>query len=273
MTVILAGNQKAAMTAFENLEDLRHRPIGEQQSVRAARKGYRSRIPIRRDNALFGEPVVEARDHALKGENFYASDRNPPYWHRVEGATEKLLLRVGVAEKLSKVNARLAQAGLELFLFDAWRPRAVQAYFHDVWMPRELQRRQPGLTGAALTEEVERYWSAPSSDENSPAPHATGAAVDLTLRWKDGEALWMGSLFDDVTAMANRDRFENLDPDNFSFSDQEACANRRLLHWLMTEEGFAGHPDEWWHFSWGDQMWAALTGAPHAFYGAAPISE
>ena len=50
---------------------------------------------------------------------------------------------------------------------------------------------------------------------------------------------------------------------------EEARANRRLLHWLMTEEGFAGHPDEWWHFSWGDQMWAALTGAPHAHYGAA----
>jgi zinc D-Ala-D-Ala dipeptidase len=260
------------MTAFGNLEDLRRRPIGEQESVRAARTGYRTRIAIRRDNALFGESVVEARAHGLSGANFYASNRNPPYWHRVDGATEKLLLRVSVAQKLSRVNARLAEAGLELFLFDAWRPRAVQAYFHDVWMPRELQRRRPDLSGAALTEEVERYWSAPSGDENSPAPHATGAAVDLTLRWKDGETLWMGSLFDDVTAMANRDRFENLAPDNFSFSDQEAQANRRLLHWVMVEEGFAGHPDEWWHFSWGDQMWAALTGAAQAHYGEAPIS-
>ena len=62
--------------------------------------------------------------------------------------------------------------------------------------------------------------------------------MDLTLRWKDGEALWMGSLFDDVTALANRDRFENLDAQNFSFSDQEARANRRLLHWLMTRRRF-----------------------------------
>ena len=127
---------------------------------------------------------------------------------------------------------------------------------------KQLQRRDPALSGARLTEEVERYWAAPSADENSPAPHATGAAVDLTLRWKDGEALWMGSLFDDVTALAGRDRFEYLAADNFSFSDQEARANRRLLHWLMVEEGFAGHPDEWWHFSWGDQMWAALTAGP-----------
>jgi D-alanyl-D-alanine dipeptidase len=95
--------------------------------------------------------------------------------------------------------------------------------------------------------------------------------MDLTLRWIDGEALWMGSLFDDATALAARDRFESLAPDNFSFSDQEAQANRRLLHWLMTEEGFAGHPEEWWHFSWGDQLWAALTHAPAAHYGLASV--
>ena len=260
------------MTRFGPLEELRSRPIGGLADARAARKGFRSRIPIRRDNALFGEALVEAREQGLNGENFYASDRNPPYWHRVEGATDKLLLRRSVAEKLRAINRRAGAAGLELFLFDAWRPRAVQAYFHDVWMPRELRRRDPGLAGARLMEEVERYWSAPGADENSPAPHATGAAADLTLKWKDGETLWMGSLFDDVTQLAGRDRFESLAPDNFSFSDQEARANRRLLHWLMIEEGFAGHPDEWWHFSWGDQMWAALSSASEAHYGLAQVS-
>ena len=261
------------MSAFGFLEKLRDRPMGDQDAARQARKGFRTRIAIARDNPLFGESVVEARDVGLKGANFYATDRNPPYWQRAEGATDKLWLRQSVAEKLARVNARIAPAGLELFLFDAWRPRAVQAYFHDVWMPRELQRRDPSLTGNALTFEVERYWAAPSDDAGSPAPHATAAAVDLTLRWRDGEALWMGSLFDDVTALANRDRFEELSPDNFSFSDQEARANRRLLHWLMAEEDFAGHPDEWWHFSWGDQMWAALTNAPVAHYGLAIIPE
>jgi zinc D-Ala-D-Ala dipeptidase len=259
------------MSAFGPLEELRNRPISDQAPMRAARMGFRTRIAIARDNRLFGESVVEARAAGLAGENFYFTDRNPPYWHRVDGATDRLWLRQSVAEKLARVNARIAPAGLELFLFDAWRPRAVQAYFHDVWMPRELQRRNPALSGAALTEEVERYWAAPSQDAGSPAPHATAAAVDLTLRWRGGEALWMGSLFDDVTALANRDRFENLSAENFSFSDQEARANRRLLHWLMAEEGFAGHPDEWWHFSWGDQMWAALTGESAAHYGLATI--
>ena len=257
------------MRIFKSLEAMRARPIGPQSGARAARKDCRQRIAIHRDNSLFGEVMVEAHELGLKGENFYAGARNPPYWQKVEGATEKLLLRRSVAEKLARVNGRASEAGLELFLFDAWRPRAVQAFFHDIWMPQALRSRNPGLTGAALTKEVERYWAAPSSDENSPAPHATGGAVDLTLKWIGGETLWMGSLFDDVTQLANRDRFETLSSDSFSFSDEEARANRRLLHWLMAEEEFAGHPDEWWHFSWGDQMWAALTGAPHAHYGAA----
>ena len=261
------------MSAFGTLQPLRDRPIGDLGPTRAARKGYRQRIVLARDHRLFGEEVVEAREAGLAGENFYASGRNPPYWQRIEGATDRLWLRRSVAEKLARVNARAGEAGLELFLFDAWRPRAVQAYFHDVWMPRELQRRDPSLNGAALAEEVERYWAAPSDSEASPAPHATAAAVDLTLRWKGGEPLWMGSLFDDVTALAHRDRFENLGAENFSFSDQEAQANRRLLHWLMGEEGFAGHPDEWWHFSWGDQMWAALTVAPAAHYGLAATPD
>ena len=257
------------MPVFGDLEELRRRPIGDQEPARRARQGFRRRIPIQRDNALFGESVVEARQAGLAGENYYAGTRNPPYWQPIEGATDRLWLRQSVAAKLLRVNARAGQAGLELFLFDAWRPRAVQAYFHDVWMPRELQRRDPSLSGAALSEEVERYWAAPSEDATSPAPHATGAAADLTLRWKGGEQLWMGSLFDDVTPLAHRDRFEQLEAENVSFSDHEAQANRRLLHWLMAEEGFAGHPDEWWHFSWGDQLWAKLTGAPAALYGEA----
>ena len=258
---------------FGALVPLRARPIGDLAAARAARQDYRTHIPIARGNALFAQPVVEARALGLAGENFYAGDRNPPYWRRADGATERLWLRTGVADRLVRVNARAGQAGLELFLFDAWRPRSVQAYFHDVWMPGEIARRDPSLGGAALLREVERYWSAPTDDADSPAPHATAAAVDLSLRWKGGQMLWMGSLFDDVTALAHRDRFEALDADHFSFSDLEAQANRRLLHWLMIEEGFAGHPDEWWHFSWGDQMWAALTGAPAAHYGLAVIPE
>lgn len=254
------------VSTFAALDELRNRPVPDQKAARAATTGCRQR-PIARDTSHGNEPLADITAFGIAGKNYYHGPRNPPYWRRIDGSIPDLLLRQSVTEKLAAVNARLASVGLELFVFDGWRPRAVQRYFHDHWMPAELQKRNPALRGEALTEEVERYWAAPTQDPSSPAPHETGAAVDLTIRWKDGETLWMGSLFDDAAAIAHRDRFEGSEIE-LCFSHDEARANRRLLHWLMIEEGFIGHPNEWWHFSWGDQMWAALGGGA-AHYGLA----
>ncbi len=252
------------MSIFASLEALRRRPIPDQAPARARKQGFRD-YPIA---AAGTEAMVELAALGIAGENYYWSARNPPYWRRIEGATPKLMLRESVAARLARVNARLGEAGLELFVFDAWRPRAVQAYFHDVWMPAEIAKRRPDLSGDALVREVERYWAAPSASDARPAPHATGAACDLSIRWKGADLLWMGSIFDDVTELAHRDRFESARAE-MRFSDEEARANRRLLHWAMDAEGFEGHPDEWWHFSYGDQLWAALSGAKAAMFGLA----
>lgn len=255
------------MSIFGSLEAMRRSAIPVQDPARARKKGFRD-YPIDTRAAAQAEPMVELVGLGIAGENYYWSEKNPPYWRRIEGATPKLMLRENVAARLAKVNARLGEAGLELFVFDAWRPRQVQAYFHDVWMPGEIKKRNPDLSGDALMREVERYWALPSQSEARPAPHATGAATDLSIRWKAGDLLWMGSIFDDVTELAHRDRFENASAE-MRFSDEEARANRRLLHWVMNEQDFEGHPDEWWHFSYGDQLWAALSGAPAAIYGLA----
>jgi D-alanyl-D-alanine dipeptidase len=252
------------------LEALRKRPIPDQAAGRVARMGYRQKIPLDTAHALYGERLVDARSFGLAGENFYHSERNPPYWQRIEGSIPELLVRRSVGEKLAKVNATLRAAGLELFLFDAYRPRAVQAYFYNHWAPAEMKRYNPALSGTALMAEVARYWAAPTDDPMQPAPHSTGAACDLTVRFIGGEPLWMGSIFDDATPLSHRDRFESAGS-AMAFSDEEARANRRLLHWAMAEQDFAGLPDEWWHFSWGDQMWAALGGHHSAHYGLAKL--
>jgi zinc D-Ala-D-Ala dipeptidase len=212
-----------------------------------------------------------AGEFGLAGRNHYAHPHNPPYWGAVDGAIDALWLRRTVGRKLANVNARLAPAGLALFLFDAWRPDAVQIYFHDVWMPRRVRERRPDLDQDAVVAEVERYWSAPTIDPAAPAPHRTGGAVDLTIVDARGAHLFMGSVFDDPSPVSHTDAFEGVADE--SFSAEEARANRRMLYWLMTEQGFANHPDEWWHFSYGDRIWAALTGAPAAFYGAAEPME
>ena len=256
------------MSLFGSLAPLRDEPVKGVAEARARKTAFRQH-PISITGQAYLEPLVDLRDAGIAGENYYYSHRNPPYWRRIPGAIPQLTVRRSVAEKLKRVNARLEAETLELYVFDAWRPRAVQSYFHDHWVPQELKRRRPELSGETLTREVERYWARPTTDAASPAPHATGGAIDLTARWIGAEQLFMGSLFDDPSEVSHRDRFENLDTAALSFSDEEARGNRRLLHWVMTEEGFAGHPDEWWHFSWGDQLWAKLTGAPAALYGEA----
>jgi D-alanyl-D-alanine dipeptidase len=251
------------------LTALRERPLPDLAPARAAKQAY-SRIPIR--PAAYGEALVQAAQFQLAGRNHYAHPFNPPYWTVIPGAIDALWLRPTVGERLARAERRLQAWGLRLFLLDAWRPRAVQAYFHGAWFPAQVRARHPDWSAAQVLAEVERYWSAPSS-EGAPAPHATGAAVDLTLTTIDGAALFFGSVFDDVTALAHPDHFEAL-AGEASFSACEARANRRLLYWVLQEEGFAGHPDEWWHFSYGDQMWAALTGAEEALFGeAAPPQE
>ena len=269
MTYTLARPTELDMSLFGALDELRCRPITDQASARKRKIDFRS-CNIARANTYYLEELVDLRDLGIAGENYYYSPRNPPYWRRIEGAIPDLLVRRSVGDNLVGINAVLGLAELELYVFDAWRPAAVQGYFHDVWMPAELRRRNPELTGKALTEEVERYWAAPSLDESSPAPHATGAALDLTIRWIGSDQLWMGSIFDDVTELAHRDHFEKSTA--LAYSDAEARANRRLLHWVMADAGFAGHPDEWWHFSWGDQLWSALTDSQDAHYGLAEVS-
>lgn len=244
--------------------------VPDQSAARLRKERFRT-IAIKETDTA---PLVEAASVGLLGRNHYAHADNPPYWRAIDGAVDALWLRAQVVEKLARIDAALAPDGLRLFLLDAWRPRAVQAYFHDVWMPARLRAARPDLRGDALAAEVAKYWSAPTTNPESPAPHETGAAVDLTLVHSTGAPIYMGSVFDDPSTIAAPDFFEGAAPNAMSLSHDEARANRRILHHAMVSAGFAAHPDEWWHFSFGDQLWAALTDAPSAVFGLAspPIS-
>jgi len=249
-----------------DLEELKRKPVPSSTETMERKRGYRGQVPIDFTGALAIEPCIEAKDAGIAGANHYNSPLNPPYYASIPGSIPELYLRRTAAAKLQGINVRLATLGLELWLYDAWRPQAIQRYFHDVWFPAWLCVRRPDLSGEAFNDEVEKYWAAPSAGETSPSPHSTGGAVDLTLVFRGTkQPLYMGAIFDDLTPIAWTDGFEQTS--SISMSDDEARANRRLLYWVMSEAGFANNPTEWWHYSWGDQMWARLTGQPAAHYG------
>ena len=253
------------MEAHSPLTEFIDQPPPAFAEVNSRKQGYRDSVPIDLECSAANERCIDVRDIGIAGHNHYNTASNPPYFVQVPGSVPQLWLREGVVERLQKVNTRLKPAGLELYLFDAWRPQAIQSYFHGTWFPAWLRENRPELSDEELSIEVESYWAAPSKGESSPSPHSTGGAVDLTLRFLDtGQPIYMGGIFDDLTENAHTDWFERTDAS--SMSDHIARTNRRLLYNVMSSVGFANNPTEWWHYSFGDQMWAKLTGAPAALY-------
>ncbi len=168
-------------------------------------------------------------------------------------------LRQAVLLRLLKAQLILQQGPLKcgLLVFDAWRPIAVQQYMVD-W-----SLAQPGATAAA----VEALWAPPSTNPLTPPPHSTGAAVDICLVGNDGVRLAMGGEIDACGDIAKPEHFANA----LAGTEQEIWQfHRNHLANAMAMVGFSQHPHEWWHFSYGDQMWAWHCGMSSARYGTAP---
>jgi D-alanyl-D-alanine dipeptidase len=183
-------------------------------------------------------------------------------------------LRLGVVERLLAAQEHLQRQrpGWRLAIFDAWRPVAVQRFMVDhatteTCRERGLDPQGSGPAWDAVRREVSAFWAPPSEDPATPPPHSTGAAVDLTLANAGGIPLEMGGAIDAIGPVSNPLHHASaaaMDPHGV-----EACWHQRrlLLMEVMAEAGFAQHPGEWWHFSYGDQLWAWRQGQPMALYG------
>ena len=187
-------------------------------------------------------------------------------------------LRAGVIERLLAAQRQLQveQPHWRLAVFDAWRPLAVQRFMVAYAITQECAARglDPASASearAAVEQEVGRFWAPPSDDPATPPPHSTGAAVDLTLADLAGSPLDLGSPIDAIGPVSEPDHFRTM-----AFSDSDAALRAQALIWqerrdqlaaVMSATGFAQHPNEWWHFSHGDQLWAWRSGQAEAIYG------
>lgn len=82
---------------------------------------------------------------------------------------------------------------------------------------------------------------------------------------KYGTVVDMGTGFDSFEPIARSNHYENIQSP--SCKEQQIRDNRRVLFSVMTQAGFANYPDEWWHWSYGDQEWAQITKQSAAMYG------
>lgn len=165
------------------------------------------------------------------------------------------MLRQGVLEALKQAQQRLQvkQPGWQIKIFDAYRPVAVQQFMVEYTF-QILRQQLPNESEEAIAQQVEQFWAQPSENPETPPPHSTGAAIDITLVNEQGETLDLGSEIDELSSRSYPDFYE----DATTAWEQVYQQRRDLLKAVMIEAGFRQHPQEWWHFSRGDQMWAWL---------------
>jgi D-alanyl-D-alanine dipeptidase len=124
-------------------------------------------------------------------------------------------LRRAVLARLAKAAAVLRAQDRRLLIWDCYRPRSIQQVLWD----RTTDHR---------------YVADPRLGSN----HSRGAAIDLALVDKDGNAVSLPTEFDDFTRAAHRVR---------ALAGTRGIEARRLAA-AMKKAGFIGIPLEWWHF-------------------------
>ncbi|MEO1125459.1 MAG: M15 family metallopeptidase [Cyanobacteria bacterium J06635_15] len=176
------------------------------------------------------------------------------------GDRSPYFVRQSVLQNLQQAQALLqaSHPSWHLHLFDAYRPIGVQQFMVDYTF-NQIAADQ-GLSPTALNDSqrqhiqtrVDQFWASPSHNPATPPPHSTGAAIDITLSDAHGTAVNMGSPIDEPSPRSFPSHFaDNCDP-----VEQAAHQNRQRLYRVMVKAGFCRHPNEWWHFSYGDQLWA-----------------
>ena len=216
------------------------------------------------------EPLVAIPNHILKINPHPYMSLGAPY-----GDLSPIFVRQGILERLQKSQAYLQtiRPNWQIAIFDAYRPVSVQQFMVDYSFRQLVEAK--GLKIKNLTEaqknllmnEVIKFWAIPSHDPKTPPPHSTGAAIDVTLFNAELLEINMGSPIDEISDRSLPDYFANSFVNSIDSWQIEFHGDRQLLNQIMTHSGFQRHPHEWWHFSYGDQLWAWINNQKYAIYG------
>ena len=200
---------------------------------------------------LIGNINIRERENPVRMTAFEETDRiflNPLF-------RDDWRIRTEIRQRIEKASKTLPD-GLAFMIYEAYRSRQQQ---QRIWDPvyADLQDENPEWSLDDVYTEASRRISPP---DGFGSGHQAGAAVDITLATLDRGPLDMGtdmnqfipSLTETASPVAGHIRI-----------------NRDILVAALTRVGMENYPEEWWHFSYGDRLWAEVTGRMQAFF--API--
>ncbi len=144
----------------------------------------------------------------------------------------KVYLQKDVAIRLGKCQDYLSSIDSNLFLlvYDGVRPVSVQ---WKMWR---------ALDSIPVKQRV-KFVSNPANG----SIHNYGAAVDLTICNRNGQALDMGAGYDDIRKIA----YPRMEAHFLATGEltKQQVANRKMLRKIMTSQNFRNISTEWWHFN------------------------
>lgn len=163
---------------------------------------------------------------------------------RIEGYyAEKIFITRPAANALSKVQEELANFGLSLKVFDAYRPQS--AVNHFVKWAKDLDDTKMKQIYYPKVDKENLFRDGYIAERSG---HSRGSTIDLTIvDLVNGEELDMGS---------DWDFFDPISWPSSSEVSTQSRANRKLLASVMSRHGFKALPEEWWHFTLVDELFA-----------------
>lgn len=183
------------------------------------------------------------------------SNFSPKYKNTYDGYSK---VRLGVSKRLLKMLEFLPNH-IGIAYFEGLRPLYKQKeYFDKKFKEIFSEVNDKEIAYQETTKHVSPFI------DNVPT-HATGAAIDITLFFikdKKEEVIDMGKF--DVIFGPN-DQQETFSEN----TTKEQRENRLILLNAATKAGLANYGFEWWHYSYGDRMWAYVTKHKEAIYGLA----
>ena len=171
---------------------------------------------------------------------------------------ENFCVRPMVAFKLYLAGQMLPK-GYKFKLFETYRSRDKQLALWDNEVAR-IRKENPDMTEKEVLKLANLGIANPYELGSG---HQTGGAVDITICDSKGRELDMG------TAYLTTDNPKTItSAKGLTFQQYK---NRYLLKNTLAKVGLVNYPLEWWHFSFGEQEWGALTSQKKTYF--APLKK
>lgn len=168
----------------------------------------------------------------------------------------KYMVREAVFEKIGRISKLLDEEDKKLIIRSVWRSFAHQKLLRDRRV-KIIKKEHPNKSLKEISKIVS-YFIAPEAG----SMHSTGGAVD---------ALIYDLKKDCVMDFGNNDGLKlELNKTCYPFHPDiipQVRKNRELLISLFDKEDFVVDPKEYWHFDYGNVIWAIEKGGKYAKYG------